>query len=289
MKWKFSPGLKYVLPVLIVVSFVILFPLIYNIYLSFQQSSIYSTDLTYVGFKNYLKLLSDKEFINAFKNTVIWTAGSVFFQMFFGLVAAILLWRINYGKLLFQVLIMLPWIVPGIAAAASWKWLYHPDFGIINFLMSLLNHEPISWLGNPKLALTAVIIVNVWKMYPFAMLMILARMQAIPSTIYEAARIDGGNFFQIFFRITLPMLRNILSILILLLTIWSFNGFTFIRVMTRGGPAGSSEILGLKIYRDTLENMMFGKAASEAVILFIMMLVFSIIYLRYTYDWEENN
>ncbi|MDK2895883.1 MAG: arabinogalactan oligomer / maltooligosaccharide transport system permease protein [Candidatus Atribacteria bacterium] len=287
-KRRREQGFLYVLPVLVIVFFILVFPLIYNVYLSFHQSDLYSIDLSFVGLRNYYDLVRDSGFLNAFQNTLIWTFWSVFFQVLLGLVAAILLQRISYGKRIFQILIMLPWIVPGIAAAASWRWLYHPDFGIINYLMSLLGYDPVIWLGDPNLALPAVIVVNIWKMYPFAMLIVLARLQAIPSSIYEAAEIDGGNSLQIFLRITLPMIRGVLSILTLLLTIWSFNAFTFIYAMTGGGPARSSEILGLRIYRDALENMLFGKAAAEAIFLFIIILAFSVVYLHYTYDWEEG-
>lgn len=288
MKRKKEKGFMYVLPVIIVVLFILCYPLIYNLYLSFHKSSPYSMDLVFVGLKNYFSLMRDPQFLKVFKNTLVWTFGSVFFQILLGLASAILLQKITYGKRIFQILIMLPWIIPGISAAASWKWLYHPDFGIINYLASLLGYNPILWLGDPNLALFSVIVVNIWKMYPFAMLIIMARLQAIPSSIFEAAKIDGGTPLQIFLRITLPLIRGILSILTLLLIIWAFNGFTFIYAMTKGGPAGSSEILGLKVYRDALENMMFGKAAAEAIFLFVMILAFSIIYLRYTYDWEES-
>ena len=289
MKWGYEKGIIYILPVLLIIAFIVLFPLFYNIYLSFHQSSIYSPDLNFVGLNNYIKLFNDQSFIAGFKNTIVWTIGSVFFQILLGLIAALLLWRINYGKRVIQTIIMLPWIVPGIAAAASWRWLYHPDFGLINYIFSLFGFKSILWLGDPDLALAAVIVVNVWKMYPFVALMIMARLQAIPKSVYEAAHLDGGNFWQIFFYITLPMIRSILSVLTLLLSIWAFNSFTFIYAMTGGGPARSSEIIGLKIYRDALKNMMFGQAAAEALVLFAMMLIFSIVYLYYTYNWREES
>jgi multiple sugar transport system permease protein len=219
-------------------------------------------------------------------NTFIWTFFSVFFQVLLGLVAALLLQQITYGQRLFQVLIMLPWIIPGIAGALVWRWLYHSDFGVISYFTQMLGFT-FSWTGDPKFSLPAVIIVNVWKMYPFAMIMIQAGLKAIPKNLFEAARLDGAGGFRVFYSITLPQLQAVLSVLTLLLIIWAFNSFTFIYQITAGGPARSSEILGLKIYHDALRNMMFGRAAAQAIVLFIMMFIFSVVYMKITYKKEN--
>lgn len=286
-KRRYSQGVLFVLPVITVMIVIIAFPLLYNIYLSFHQSSIYTAVLKYVGMKNFVSLISDDLFIGALKNTIIWAFGSVFFQVTLGFAAALVVQNIYAGKRIFQALILIPWIMPGIAAAAIWKWMYHPDFGALTYLVAMIGFTDRLWLGDPQLALYSVMVVNIWKMYPFAMLMLFAGLRAIPKSLYEAAVIDGANSYHTFMNITLPMMRNVLAILTLLLIIWAFNSFTFIFAMTHGGPGSSSEILGLRIYKDALKNMMFGKAAAEALILFVMMLVFSVVYLPLIYRQEK--
>lgn len=285
---KRNKGIYYVLPVLIVSGLLILFPLAYNVYISFTSSNIYSLEYTFVGLQNYKRLLGDERFINALKNTIVWSFSSVLFQVVLGLIAAIVINSVTKGQRIIQALIMVPWIIPGIAAASSWRWLYHPDFGFINYFIRSFGGKPVLWLGNPNLALPSVILVNIWKMYPFAALMLTAGLQSIPISIYEAAKIDGAGRASAFFRITLPMMRPILSVLSLLLTIWAFNAFDFIYTMTEGGPARSSEILGVRIYKDAMKSQMFGRAAAQAMTLFVLMLIFSIFYLKLTYKRSDE-
>lgn len=274
-------GLIYVLPAVAILALVVAYPLFHDFYLSLFKSRLFPPGLKWVGLGNYIKAIHSPLFWKVMKNTFIWTVGCVSLQFLLGFFAAIVLNERFKGRTLFRALILIPWIVPGVVAASTWKWLYHSDFGMFNEILKQLGiiDTNLMWLGSPELALFALILVNVWKMYPFVMLMILAGLQAVPRELYEAARVDGANIWQGFINITLSQIKPVLVVTLLLLIIWTFNSFTFIYVMTKGGPINSTEVMSMHIYRLGFENFQFGSAASSSVILFGVMLIFTILYL----------
>ncbi|WP_163538162.1 sugar ABC transporter permease [Gracilibacillus sp. YIM 98692] len=286
-----NPGILFVLPALIAIAFVLLYPLLYTFYLSFYKSDLYSDSLEFVGFTQYIELFQNELFINSIKATFIWTFGSVCFQFLIGLFAAVVLSQefIKY-KTLIRILIMLPWVIPSIIGVQIWEWSYHPDFGIINhFLQSAgLISEDIKWLSSQNTALLSAIIVNVWKMFPFVMLMIEASLQSVPNQLKEAARIDGANIVRTFFTVTVPHISTTCYTVILLLVIWTLNAFTFIFALTEGGPAHSSEILSMFIYIFAFQNFEFGKASAASVVLFLFTTMFAIIYITMLMRGDEK-
>jgi multiple sugar transport system permease protein len=181
-----------------------------------------------------------------------------------------------------RALILIPWIVPGIVAATTWAWMFHSEFGIVNYglLEAGLVDGPVGWLTDPNLVMPALIAVNVWKMFPFVAVMVLAGLQAIPESLYEAARVDGATFVEEIRYITLPQLRPILASITLLLLIWGLNGITIIYAMTKGGPANRSLITPIQIYKQGFEFFRFGEAAALSVMFFCVVLVFVAAYIR---------
>ncbi len=287
-------GIFYVLPAILVVAGIMFFPLFYTIVLSFFKQNVFTQKMTFVGFDQYIKLFSDPIFYKVTKNTTLWTVGSVLFQTLIGFSLAMIVHKINKNlQTIVRILLVVPWVIPGIAAVLVWQWSYHTDYGIINeFLKQLgLIGTSISWLGNTKTSLISSIIVNVWKMTPLVMLLIEAALQNVPAELKEAARVDGATRIKVFSVVTMPHLAPILKTTVLLLTIWTLNAFTYIYILTTGGPNYSSEILSLYIYRKAFQDFNYSYASAASVALFLLTAIFSTIYIRFTlkggnYDQE---
>lgn len=284
-------GTLYIVPALLVVASVMLFPLLYNITLSFFEKSIYNPDWNFVGIEQYKVLLTDKGFLNALKNTVFWTFFSVLFQFVIGFVCALVLSQDRVRcRGLWRCLIMLPWILPAVIGSMVWKWMYHSDFGILNAVLMNMGiiDSALPWTGSKELALIAAIIVNTWKMFPLVILYIEAALQSVPKSLHDAAAVDGANALERFQVITWPHIAGTCKTVVLLLTIWTLNAFTFIFVLTGGGPGTSSQVLSMFIYKEAFQNFNFGKAATASSILFIIVALFSSIYIKSTIGGDED-
>ena len=283
-------GYLYILPAVLIVTFVMLLPLLYTIYLSFTKNDIYTSTISFVGLRQYMQLFKDKIFLLAVKNTLIWTIASVFFQFLLGFVLANIL-HLSFirFKSPLRILLMIPWVLPGIVSALVWQWSYHPDFGIINEVLKRIGliQESINWTSSPDTALLSAIIVNVWKMVPFVMLFTEAALQGVPNELKEAARIDGASGWKTFTSITVPHIMPSLNTVILLLSIWTMNAFTFIYILTEGGPAHLSEILSMYIYRNAFQGYNFSFASAASVILFVLTAAITVLYNRFLIGDEK--
>jgi len=286
-----NPGLLYTAPAVLIIAFVMLYPLVYTFVLSFNKSDIYSNGMEFVGLAQYAELFRDKLFVNSIQATVIWTVGSVALQFLIGFVAAVVINQnfIRY-KTLLRIAIMVPWVLPSIIGVNVWKWSYHPDFGIINYVLKSLGliSQNIAWVSGPDTALASAIIVNVWKMYPFVMLLIEASLQGVPNHLNEAARMDGAGPIRTFFTVTVPHISSTCYTVILLLTIWTFNAFTFVFALTEGGPAHKSEILSMFIYKYAFQNYNFGLASTASVVLFVITAAFAFVYIKFFMKGDER-
>ena len=180
-----------------------------------------------------------------------------------------------------RALTLIPWVIPGIVAAMAWAWMFHTDFGIINYALRSLGiiADPIGWLTNPRTVLPALVAVNVWKMFPFVAVMVLAGLQAIPVSLYEAARVDGANFWQEVRFITLPQLKPILVVITLLLLIAGVNSITIIYGTTRGGPADRSLITSIQIFVESFEQFRFNRGSALSVLFFAVSTIFIVAYI----------
>lgn len=278
-------GIPYVLPALLVVASVMLFPLLYNIVLSFFKKTIYDMNWSFVGLAQYKKLLTSDTFLNALKNTVIWTVVSVFFQFLIGFICALVISqdRIRFRGI-WRCLIMLAWVLPSVIGSMVWKWMYHSDFGILNEILLRLGliKQALAWTGSKQLALTSAIIVNVWKLFPLVLMYIEAALQSVPRSLEDAAVVDGANTWRCFTVVTWPHIRPTCITVILLLTIWTLNAFTSIYVLTGGGPGTASQVLSMFINKEAFQNYNFGVASAASTILFVIVAAFSTIYIRST-------
>ncbi len=272
-------------PVLFLICLLVLGPLIWGIRVSFTDSRMialgYKVPFT---LKNYSTVLSDPDTWAAVWVTLKFSLGTVIGSVFLGLASALVLNLTFPGRAIVRTLIILPWAVPHVVSALIWQWLYNPDFGVINYVLTLLpfvDSGP-NWLSDPDYALSAVVIVNIWKTYPFAALVLLAGLQTIPDEIYESSNIDGAGPIRRFFDITLPGLKHVMAIVVLLLLIWSFGNFVFIFLMTQGGPAGATNALVVHIYFEAFQYFRAGAAFTMGALLLIMSIMLAAFYALVT-------
>ncbi|WP_166356113.1 carbohydrate ABC transporter permease [Phytoactinopolyspora limicola] len=280
--------LPYVLtlPILATAAVLIFVPLGLGIWVSFTDADTLSPDALTGEFtvENYTKLVSDGAFWNSVRVTVVYSVGSVLGSLVLGLLTAVVLNRAFRYRGLVRTLILLPWAVPNVVAVLVWVWMYNPQHGVLNYLLTrlpLVDTAP-SWLSSPSYSMLAVIIVTVWKSYPFSTLMFLAGLQGIRHDLYEAAAIDGANGWRQFRDITLPGLRSVASVVVVLVTIWSFGEFTFIFLMTEGGPAGATETLVLNMYQRAFRFFDASYAFAVGMVLLLLAVAITAVYARIT-------
>jgi len=287
MNERISPkllGILLITPSLIVIVAIMIYPLINVIYLSFTKSFL--TDPTgsykFVGIKNYILLFHNPVFWVALKNTLTYVGGTVFLEFILGFAVALLLnQQIKYRTTL-RGLFMLPWITPSVVVALLTMWVFNSNFGVVNYILKSLRIIPhfLGWLKDPSLALFTILIVTVWKMFPFMVVVLLAGLQTIPEEQIEAAKVDGGNSLQRFFYITLPHMRELIMIVTLLEFIWMFQYITIIWTTTKGGPIYATTTLPVLIYRSAFKDYNMGYAAAIGVFWLSFLLLFSVFYVK---------
>ena len=274
-----------IVPSIIFVVAILIYPIGRAVMLSFYRVNLltYLRRSAFVGLSNYSELILDRYFWNAVKITFIFTGGSVAGTYILGLLTALLVNLKFRGRGLARGLLLLPWVVPEVVLVLIWIWIYDPQFGVLNFFLRKLQviDYNLYLLGSPSLALGSILVTLVWRQYPLAMLMILAGLQSIPNEQYEVASIDGANVLQRFRSITLPNLRYVSSILILLLTVWGFVEFVVIYLMTQGGPARSTETLIIRTYLEAFKFYELGRACAQGVVILGISLVFAVVYFRF--------
>ncbi|KFC67416.1 putative ABC sugar transporter [Devosia sp. LC5] len=274
----------YVLPALIVMLVVIAFPIYYTIELSFFRTppNLQMRDKIWTGLSNYSTVLNSSVFHEVTIQTIIWTIASTVFAFLLGLGAALALHREFAGRGLLRALLLIPYVISAVAASYVWKWLYHSDFGVIGAISVALGitDEPINFLDNRQTVLASLIVVNIWKEFSFAMVMLMAGLQTVPDQLHRAAQVDGANTWDRFWHVTVPHLKGVSMVTILLLMVANFNSFIIPFVMTGGGPADASHIWITHIYQLAFGRQQWGVASAYAVILFIVMMTFGYFYVK---------
>lgn len=267
-------GYGFVLPALVVMLLVLAFPIVVAIGTSFTSSE---GGLT---LENYARL-TNPAFLNSLVVTFTFVAATVALHLVLGGAVAFALNAQIRARKVWRVLMILPWTMPDVISGLVWKFMYDPTAGIINAVLRRLGliDGYIEWLSNPVLALPSVIFADVWRGYPFVMLIILAGLQSTSRELSEAARVDGARWWQELWRVTLPQLRKVVLVAVALDTIWQFRRFGLVFNMTGGGPGNSTEILSLYIYKNYFKFFEYGYASAVAVILAVIMLALSIPYM----------
>jgi len=247
----------------------IIYPYGYNIYLSLHRGGI--TTSTFKGLDNYINIFITSQFWNACKLSGIWTTATVGLEFFLGFAVALLLAAEVKGRKIYRVLIMIPMVITPIVSALTWKTLiYHANVGIANYFLSLIGFSGQSWLGETSTALFSVIIYDVWHWTPVIILCLLAGLSGLPREPYDAAEVDGASGWETFLYITLPLMRKIIMVTLLIRIIDAFRTFDVIFAMTAGGPGRATQTLPLYIFQTGLEFFHFGEAAAISVITVII-------------------
>ncbi|MEZ4647696.1 MAG: sugar ABC transporter permease [Candidatus Eisenbacteria bacterium] len=281
----------FLLPTALVIGVVVLYPFLYNLYISITNMGLYhATDFSVIGLGNYQNIFKESELYSVLGKTVVWTLVNVFFHVTLGILFALLLDGPVRGKPIFRALLILPWAMPQYIVALTWRGMFSYEYGAINLILTRwLGIGPVPWLSDPFWAFTAATITNIWLGFPFMMVIALGGLQSIPKELYEAAEIDGANAWQRFWRITLPMLKPVMVPAVSLGAIWTFNNLNVIWLVTRGGePADSSHILVTYVYKAAFTYYRYGYAAAFSVVIFLILLGFILGYLKQTKALDEG-
>lgn len=276
-------GFLFAIPAIIFLLVFVLYPVIYNIALSFTDASLSAKKAVhFVGIKNYVRMFSDKLFKQYFWNTCKWTFWSVLGQILLGLGIALLISRPMKGATAIRSFLLIPYVVPAITLALIAKWIFNSDYGIVSYWLQqagLLDARQ-SLLAMKGPAMWVVVILNIWRSYPFPMLIYWAALKSIDREMYEAATVDGATKWQSFRYITLPQLKGTTAVLIVLRTIWTATYYDLIQMVTGGGPTGSTTHLPILIYQASFGSFQMGYAASISMILGVLMFICIIFYIR---------
>jgi multiple sugar transport system permease protein len=279
---KATPYLLLV-PALLFTVFVLAYPLIQNLVNSFSDVSMISGNSGWTGLSNYRHVFEDTLFWRSFGNTSVYAVVGTALALVMGLGFALLL-NLKLGKIntIMGCLYTVPWVISPVVAGFAWKWLLNDNFGVVNYWLSHLGIAKVgtTWLGDPHTALVCVMLARIWQFYPFAMVMFLAGLQSIPQEQYEAAAVDGATMMKRFFYITLPNLKTVTSVLLVLGVIWSFNDFNMVFVMTRGGPMNSSMVLPVLVREFSFVQFDLGKGSALSVMIFALLTTLSFLYLK---------
>lgn len=235
-----------------------------------------------ISLSNYVRVIGAPHFLDMVRNTILWVISTVFLSFLIGFgVASLIEQDFVKRKNIWRSIILLAWITPGVVKAEAWRWLYSYDFGMLNHtLVSLkLVKEPITWLFAPNTAFLAVVLIQVWGMFPYVMLMISAGMQSINKDYHDCALLDGASWFRYILSIVVPIISDVVFIALLIITIWSINTFVVIWLVTQGGPLGSTTVLSLDIYQKFLMFDLRG-ASATAILQLLISLSITILYVR---------
>jgi multiple sugar transport system permease protein len=277
-------GRLFVAPNLAAVAVFMLFPLGFSLYMSFQQWDVFRPP-KFVGLKNFEELFtSDPLFLIAIRNTVIFTLGTVVPTILVSLVVAGVLNRKVKGIAVFRTIVFLPLAISSVVMAVVWQFVFNTDNGLLNIMLGWVGIGPIPWLVDPNWAMVSLCIVSVWRSVPFATVILLAAMQGVPESVYEAARIDGAGEIRQFAFITVPLIRGAMSFVVVISIIHAFQAFDMVYVLNgaNGGPESATYVLGIMLFQHAFSFLEFGYASALAWVMFAILLVVTVVQLRLT-------
>jgi len=282
--WQHRADYAYVLPAILVMLIVIAYPIYYTIDLSFFKTPpcLQLKDKIFIGLDNYTAILTSEVFWKVTLNTLIWTLASTVLSFALGFAAALALHRDFIGRGTIRAILIIPWVISAVAASYIWKWIYHSEFGVIGVVLMQLHlvDRPPNFIDSVNTVLPSLIVVNIWREFPFAMIMMTAGLQTVPDQLLRAAKVDGANPWQRFWHVTFPHLSNVSTVTILLLAVANFNSFIIPWIMTGGGPANSSHIWITHIYELAFGRQRWGVAAAYSGLLFIILMTLGYFYVR---------
>ena len=275
---------------MIIVGLLFIYPFFSSIFFSFTNKNLIMPTYRFVGLDNYKAVLSDPNFFNAFFNSIKWTVFSLAGQVFVGFILALALHRVRRFKKLYRTLLIVPWAFPTIVIAFSWQWILNGVYGYLpNMIVKLgLMDAAPPFLTDTTWAFVCLVFINIWFGAPMIMVNVLSALQTVPQEQFEAAKIDGASSWQVFRYITFPHIKVVVGLLVVLRTVWIFNNFDIIYLITGGGPSNATMTLPIFAYNLGWGTKMLGRASAVTVLLFIFLLAVCFIYFSIISKWEKE-
>lgn len=277
------------LPAVALFAGIVAYPLLTSLVTGLYEQSLVLPGRTFVGLANLRDVLAD-DFLPVLRNTVVFTLGATVIPVLLGLALALALNVGLRGSAVLRGVFLLPWVVPGVVASFLWLWIFDANYGVLNGILVRLGliEDTVVWLGEPVTAMLGVIIAKSWASFPWIMVMLLAGLQSVPRELHEAAAVDGGGTIRRFFSITLPHLRGVLGIVVLLELIWNFQHFDMIYVLTHGGPAGTTTTFALGVYDTAFKGFDLGRASALGACWMAILMLLVVVYLRFAERGERR-
>jgi len=275
-------GIILIAPSVFLICALLVYPVLYGVWLSFFKKHSFFPEQRFVGLANYLYLLRDSEFWMSLWYGTYYSVSTIVLQIVIGVIAALILNEAFRGRNFVRGVVLFPYMIPTVVAIILWKWLLNDQFGLINYLLLAVGiiEDPLSWMGKDHI-MTSLIIISVWEFFPFVVLSVLARLQTIPPVLYEAAKVDGAGPWSRFIHVTLPQLRNVLFVVILLRSIWMFTKFDTVWLLTQGGGAEKYiRTLPVFAYMRTFMYYQAGLGSTLAVIMFGILIASTTVYFK---------
>ena len=284
-------NLLFVLPAMLIVFLLLIYPIFSSIYFSFTSKNLIRPYYKWIWFDNFKFVLTNPEFYHAFLNSIKWTILSITGQLLVGFIAALSLNRIPKFSGFYRTLLIIPWAFPAIVIAFSWKWILNDVYGFIPNLLTQLHitKENINFLADPKTAFWIVLFINIWFGAPLFMVNILAALKTIPREQYEAAIVDGASSFQVFRYITIRHIRGVIGLLVVLRTIWVFNNFDLLYLLTGGGPSDLTTTLPIYAYKTGWNLKRLGTASAVTILLLLFLMAVCFGYFKLLNKWERED
>ena len=277
-----------IIPIVIIRGFTTIYPIIITFINSLYNIKVLSGIHEFIGLKNYIDVFKDDKIISSIKFTAIFVIVSILFHVLLGTVLALILNMKFRGRRFLRTIVLIPWAMPAVVIGMAAKWGFNNDYGLINDLIRrFIPSFQFNWLINTGSARGAVISMDLWKDLPFFAILILSGLQFISEDVYEAAKVDGANSIQIFFKITLPLIiKNILTLCIPF-TLWRLTSFDLVYAMTSGGPGEDTSLIAYRIAMESFTNLNIGYASTLAIMLFVLMALFSWVNIRFMNKYND--
>jgi multiple sugar transport system permease protein len=289
-KWNVT-GMLFILPAVLTVLLLLIYPILSSIYFSLTSKNLIRLHYDMVWFDNFKFVLTNPKFYAAFVNSIKWTVFSIAGQLAVGFTAALALNRIPKFTGIYRIILIIPWAFPAIVIGLTWKWILNDVYGYLpNLLTNLgITDHNVNFLANPSFVFTTVVLINIWFGAPLFMVNILAALKTIPSDQYEAAQMDGANRFESFWHITLRHVRVVIGLLLVMRTIWVFNNFELLYLITAGGPSNITTTLPIFAFHTGWGLKQLGVASAITVILLMFLVGVCMLYFKLLDKWEKED
>jgi multiple sugar transport system permease protein len=282
-------GYSLLVPAAILIVVLVGVPFLNALWLSFHRKLLGAQDAPWIGLQNYLTLLADNTFWMAVRNTFAFTAGSIGIKLVIGMAIALVLNEALPIRGLWRSIVMLPYAMPTLVSVLVWKWMYNDVAGVLNYLAmtSGVSDHQVLWLGDPNIAMPAVIAVNVWRGFPFFVISFLAGLQTVPQELFDAAKVDGAGVWARFQHVTLPGIMPVVAVTTLFSAILTFNDFSIIWILTQGGPGNATNVLSTLTYKIAIPGLELGKGVAVSVLMLPILVLMIVLLNRFISRREE--